>query len=114
MPRLVGVRLGRRLLGLIAGLVQHAGDGLGAGGQRRAAVGGVHGRIAVWDVPAPLEGGAERLRLAVEVLTGIELGSADAARPLDAEEVDRRRKRLDELGGAPKGWATSADGAVGR
>ena len=37
VARLVGVRVRGRLLGLLACLVQHAGDGLGAGRQRRAA-----------------------------------------------------------------------------
>ncbi len=65
----------------------------------RLAVGGVHGCIAWWHTPLPLAGDAERVRLAVEVLTGMELGAGDVTRPLAADALDQRRRRLEELGG---------------
>src|SRR5207248_2542937 len=65
---------------------------------RRLAAAGRHGRIALWDTPRPLEGDVERVRLWVEVLTGMELDSQDVVQPLSAEALERRRSRLEELG----------------
>jgi WD40 repeat protein len=55
----------------------------------------------VWEVPAPVGGRAERVRLWVEVLTGWELDEARAARPISETELKRRRARLEELDGPP-------------
>jgi hypothetical protein len=46
-------------------------------------------------------GDADRLRLWVEVLTGLELDADGVAGPLDGPTWQERRKRLDELGGPP-------------
>jgi WD40 repeat protein len=53
----------------------------------------------VWDVPRPVVGGIEQVKLWVEVLTGHELDEAGDARPLSAQEQERRRRRLQGLGG---------------
>jgi WD40 repeat protein len=55
----------------------------------------------VWEVPAPVEGTAEEIRLWVEVLTGRELDEARAARPLGEAEREERRRQLAVLGGPP-------------
>jgi WD40 repeat protein len=55
----------------------------------------------VWEVPTPVGGTAERVRLWVEVLTGWELDEARAARPISETELERRRVLLAELGGPP-------------
>ncbi len=68
---------------------------------RLMAVGDWDGRIAVWETPAPLEGNPEQVRLAVEVLTGLELDARSASRSLDRQELKERRDRLEELGGPP-------------
>jgi hypothetical protein len=55
----------------------------------------------VWEVPAPVGGTAEQVRLWVEVLTGWELDEARAARTIREPELEQRRRRLAELGGPP-------------
>jgi hypothetical protein len=50
---------------------------------------------------APAEGTPERIRVWAEVVTGMELDDTGTARPLDANVVAERRKRLEELGGSP-------------
>jgi WD40 repeat protein len=52
----------------------------------------------LWEVPRPVAGGPERVRLWVEVLTGKELDAAEVARALSEPELQRRRRRLQELG----------------
>jgi WD40 repeat protein len=55
----------------------------------------------VWEVPAPVGGTPERVRLWVEVLTGWELDEARAARPLGEAGLEQRRRRLGGHGGPP-------------
>jgi WD40 repeat protein len=57
--------------------------------------------VRVWDVPAPVEGTAERINLWVQVLTGMELDAGGAARLLDEYAWRYRRERLRALGGPP-------------
>jgi hypothetical protein len=52
-------------------------------------------------VPAPAEGDPERIRLWLQVVTGLELDAGQAFRALGAEEWYRRRRRLREVGGPP-------------
>lgn len=66
---------------------------------RHLAVAGKWGRIALWETPQPMRGTSERLRLSVETLAGMELDEQQIIRSLDPDEVQRRRARLDELGG---------------
>jgi WD40 repeat protein len=68
---------------------------------RCLAVAGERGRIALWETPQPMQGTSERLRLWVETLVGMELDGQQMIHSLDADEVRRRRARLDELGGMP-------------
>jgi WD40 repeat protein len=60
------------------------------------------GLARFWEVPAPLEGEAERIAVWVRVLTGMELDDNDAVRVLDAAAWRRWRQRLEQLGGAPE------------
>jgi WD40 repeat protein/serine/threonine protein kinase len=55
----------------------------------------------VWWVPPPVAGAPERIRLWVEVITGLELDEEGAIRFLDAPAWHARRQRLQELGGPP-------------
>jgi WD40 repeat protein/serine/threonine protein kinase len=71
---------------------------------RLMAAGAWDGRIAVWEPPAPVEGSTERVRLSVELLTGMELGLPPATRALDGAEIEARRSRLEELGGLPSAF----------
>src|SRR5262245_45036870 len=59
-------------------------------------------RAHLWAVPAPVAGDAERIRLWVEVCTGLELEAGGAVVELDAAAWRQRRKRLRELGGPPR------------
>jgi WD40 repeat protein len=59
--------------------------------------GDVHG----WAVPPPVEGGVERLVVWTQVLTGLEVDANGRLLGLGAAEWDRRRRRLEELGGPP-------------
>jgi hypothetical protein len=52
-------------------------------------------------VPSPVEGDPRRLRLWVEVITGMELGDDHIVRVLDAPSWQQRRRQLDTLGGPP-------------
>jgi WD40 repeat protein len=64
--------------------------------------GDVGGNIArLWKIPTPVEGDAERIRLWVQSITGMELDSNDAARTLDASAWQARLRDLDQLGGPP-------------
>jgi hypothetical protein len=50
-------------------------------------------------MPTPAEGEVERVRLWVEVLTGVAADGEDEARPLRTADWQSRRRRLDQLGG---------------
>ena len=67
------------------------------------AAAGAEGKINIWTFWSPLEGSPERVRLAVETLTGAELVAHQSVVSLTAEQLRDRRRRLDELGGAV--WA---------
>jgi eukaryotic-like serine/threonine-protein kinase len=58
-------------------------------------------RAYLWAVPAPAAGEVERLRLWVEVNTGLELDAGGGVVELDAAAWRRKRQRLERLGGAP-------------
>jgi len=68
---------------------------------RHLAVAGTRGRIALWATPRPMQGTSQRLRLWVETLAGMELDEQQMIHTLEPDEVQRRRARLDELGGVP-------------
>jgi WD40 repeat protein len=68
---------------------------------RRLATCCVDDLARIWEVPRPVQGEPEVIRLWVEVLTGQELDEAGDARPLPREEQEQRRRRLAELGGPP-------------
>jgi WD40 repeat protein/serine/threonine protein kinase len=57
--------------------------------------------VRIWPVPTPVAGEAQRLVLWVQVITGLELDEDDAIRVLDAETWQKRRQRLQDLGGPP-------------
>src|SRR5262249_53182796 len=70
---------------------------------RRAATGGKDGAVRQWRLPPPpMKGSPERIRLWAEVLTGMELAPQGAVRELAAAELEKRRQRLEELGGPPR------------
>jgi WD40 repeat protein len=92
-----GKTLGPPLGYHLAGPVAFAANG------KRLACGGLDGRIALWDTPAPVEGSVQRVRLWVEVLTGMELDSGETIRELSPEAIQQRRQQLHKLGGAPTG-----------
>ena len=58
-------------------------------------------RARLWAVPAPLEEPVERIRLWLEVSTGMELDAGGAARVLGPTTWQERRRLLDERGGPP-------------
>jgi WD40 repeat protein len=62
---------------------------------------GTWDRAFLWGVPVPAEGEVERLRLWVEVSTGLELDDGGGMVELNAGTWRRRRERLQRLGGAP-------------
>jgi WD40 repeat protein len=82
----------------------------------RLAAGGREGRVVLCDVLPPLEGDPERVRVWVELLTGMELDRDDVMRPLGPEALQERRRRLTELGGPfpnwPRAWAKVVPAAV--
>jgi WD40 repeat protein len=53
-------------------------------------------------VPQPLKGDVERILLWVQVLTGMELDESGAAGFLDSDTWQKRKQRLEKLGGAPQ------------
>jgi WD40 repeat protein len=69
-------------------------------GQGLLCIGGFHARL--WDLPAPLPSDVERIRLWIEVSTGLELDAGGAVVDLDAETWQQRRERLRKLGGRPR------------
>jgi WD40 repeat protein len=54
-----------------------------------------------WSVPEPVQGDAERIRLWVELLTGLELDVHGGVRDLPADTLAQRRRRLEGLDGPP-------------
>jgi WD40 repeat protein/tRNA A-37 threonylcarbamoyl transferase component Bud32 len=59
------------------------------------------GTAQTWAVSGPLDGGAEQLKVWVEVATGQHLGDGGVARVLDPVAWRQRRQRLQDLGGPP-------------
>jgi hypothetical protein len=55
----------------------------------------------LWDVPAPLQGTPERIKLWARVLTGMDLDDQGAMHFLDPPAWEQDRRRLAELGGPP-------------
>src|SRR5207244_924280 len=62
---------------------------------------GLAEEMRLLDAPRILEGDAERLRLWIEVGTGLELDAGGAVQKFDAKTWQERRRRLEELGGPP-------------
>jgi WD40 repeat protein len=62
---------------------------------RMVAGGSLDGTIRLWPLPAPVAGSVERLRLWVEVLTGMELDAQGVIQTLTPETLPQRRQRLD-------------------
>jgi WD40 repeat protein len=59
-------------------------------------------RVAyLWTVPVPVPGTAERITLWTQVITGLELDQDGVVHTLDAAAWQKRRQRLEELGGPP-------------
>jgi WD40 repeat protein len=86
----------------------HAGRGWARGpvafdpAGRYFAAAGADGRVAVWPVSAPLAGSPERVRLRMEVLTGMELDAGEVIRELSPQGQKERRRRLaQDEGGEP-------------
>jgi WD40 repeat protein len=73
-----------------------------AGGGQLLATGDDSRAVRLWELPAPVAGTPERVRLWVELLTGMELDAQGALTSLGADAVQERRRRLDELGGPPE------------
>jgi hypothetical protein len=67
----------------------------------KAVLAGTQNRAHLWTVPAPLAGGAARIRLWVEVCTGLELDAGGAVLELGAAAWRGRWERLQKLGGPP-------------
>ena len=59
------------------------------------------GNVRVWQLPTPVQGEAEQIRVWVEVITGTTWQSSGVVRFLDTKTFAERRARLEELGGAP-------------
>jgi hypothetical protein len=60
----------------------------------------------VWEVPTPMAADVERIKIWTEVMTGTELDPQGGVGFLSAEDWKQRRRRLEELGGPPKLWAS--------
>jgi len=63
--------------------------------------GGGDGTARLWRIPTEVRGGAARIALWCQVITGMELDDHDSARVLDAKTWNERRRALEQLGGAP-------------
>jgi WD40 repeat protein len=63
------------------------------------------GGLRLWRVPVPVGGAGERLRLWIETAAGAEPDATGSLRPLGRQAWDERRRRLEQLGGAPPGVA---------
>jgi hypothetical protein len=68
---------------------------------RVAATSEKDGPVRFWNIPDPVKGDAERVRLGVELLTAMAYDAHGAPRELDGAALLQRRQRLDELGGPP-------------
>ncbi len=68
---------------------------------RTSAAAGSDGRIAVWNAPEPLAGNIEEIRLAIELLSGMELDGRGAVTPLSPAALLRRQQQHVELGKPP-------------
>src|SRR5262249_53577319 len=68
---------------------------------RAVLTGSVDGKARLWKVQ-PASGEAERLILWTQVITGLELDQKGVVHLLDAATWERRRQRLQELGGPPE------------
>jgi WD40 repeat protein len=55
----------------------------------------------LWPSPEAATGNAERVRLWIELMTGLELDAGGTVKVLDATGWLERRERLEELGGPP-------------
>jgi WD40 repeat protein len=62
---------------------------------------GQDGTARLWQAPVPLSPEVERLRLWVQVATGMDLDASGIPRELDAAAWRQRWLRLQELGGPP-------------
>ncbi len=68
---------------------------------RTLAVSGLGGRFVVWNVPEPIPGTVETIRLWAESLAGLELDSQGVVNALGPEALRRRGQQLEEQGGPP-------------
>jgi WD40 repeat protein len=57
--------------------------------------------VRLWEAPQRIEGDPERLRLWIEVVTGLELDAGQWAVEADAKTWQQRYRRLQKLGGPP-------------
>jgi hypothetical protein len=76
------------------------GEAFDPKGRTVATATGNHG-VRLWEAPQRIEGNPERLRLWVEVITGLELDVGHGPVGLDAKTWEQRYRRLQELGGPP-------------
>ena len=68
---------------------------------RTVLTGGADHTARLWRAPSPVPGTPERITLWVQVITGMELDAEGVVQWLDAATWERRRQRLEELGGPP-------------
>jgi WD40 repeat protein/serine/threonine protein kinase len=61
------------------------------------------GGLLLWRLPVLVGDDVERLRLWIETAAGTELDATGALRPLGREKWNERRRRLEQVGGAPPG-----------
>jgi WD40 repeat protein len=81
--------------------LEHLGTGFTAAfaaGGRLLAVGDDSGTVRLWELPEPVAGTPERVRLWAEVLTGMELDDQGVVTSLGPDAVRERRRRLDAPG----------------
>jgi WD40 repeat protein len=68
---------------------------------RTVVTGSGDGTARLWPVPAPVPDDPERIRLWVQVRTGMRLDDGAVVEVLDATAWRQARERLEELGGPP-------------
>jgi WD40 repeat protein len=90
-----GMLIGKPLPIQSLGSLAHSPDG------KSIAVALGIGPPEVWPLPRPVDGSPDRLRLWVEVLTGMELDTDGATHQLAPDAWKQRKQRLQELGGPP-------------
>jgi WD40 repeat protein len=61
---------------------------------RRLAAGCTNDTMALWQLPTPLEGSVEQIRLGIEALTGMELNAEGSLQELTATDLQERRRQL--------------------